>query len=431
MKLFAKNLVVLASLSSLVACSPGQNTTNQGIRTLNSAAIVADETLTPTEKAEKLALAGEQLTTPTGFMYADFVFDQALSIDPNNQRAQFYKALLATPMALKGIMARIKPLADRDAKSQKEYNDALQNLPNHGLKTFLLDGQPDIKNEKGVQDFLTQIYQGQNQLREFLKKNKSMELTLNLNDWAIPGAIQRSMEECAIEQVEQGVYEIQLCPMNEVLQMKMNRADIEMLQHFTAGMQIYLATLVSYDFTGVVATSIKHEGKQSSARAFYKDLALVPDFGKLRNAQALKNIVPMGIDAVAGVRWALQIQHELCPYGENNHKNRRGFLFREGLCIKAENEDGTLLEDTLKIVDSVLLGQPQAVNLGQYGEIRTVIKPTAPLLNPIMDLKTLRPVFSPCNTIQAVSDDTLGGLFPNKDANEVLASQAQCNPWDQ
>lgn len=426
MKNLTKSLVIMASLSAVVACSPSKQNNKNGVTTLNSGSIMADKTLSPVEKAEKLALAGEQLTTPTGFMYADLVFDQALSLDSNNKRAQFYKAFLATPMSLRGIMARVKPLAYSHAKSKKEYDEAVKNLPNSGLKTFLFDGAGDIKNEKDIQGFLTQIYDAQDQFRNFLKSNKSLELTLNVSDWAIQGSIQKTLEECSVNQVSEGVYDVKKCDLINALEVKLNRADIEALQQITAGFQIYFATFISYDATGTIAVSRKYEGKNVSNKILYKELAQNVDFGKLRNADALKNIVSMGTDAVAGVRWASQIQNELCQYGEENANNRKGFLFGKGLCIKTENEDGSKLEDVLRMVDTVLAGQTIEVKVGKNQEITTLAKPIAVLENPIADLKSLRPVHNACDKIQSVSDDTLGGIFPNHDGNEVLASDANC-----
>lgn len=427
MKSLTKSLVVVASLSAMVACSPSNNSnTKNGITTLNSGSIMADKALSSAEKAEKLALAGEQLTTPTGFMYADLVFDQALSLDSNNKKAQFYKAFLATPMSLRGIMARVKPLAYSHPKTKKEYDEAVKNLPNSGLKTFLFDGTADIKNEKDIQGFVAQIHDAQDQFRTFLKNNKSMELTLNVNDWAIQGSMQKTLEDCAVTQVSEGVYDVKKCDLTNALEVKINRADVEALQQIASGMQIYLATLISYDATGTIAISRKYEGKQVSNKTLYKELSQNADFGKLINGNALKNIVGMGIDAVAGVRWAVQIQNELCQYGQENANNRKGFLFGKGLCVKSENEDGSKLEDVLKIVDTVLAGQTIEVKVGKNEEIQTVAKPIAVLENPIADLKSLRPVYNSCDKIQSVSDDTIGGIFPNHDGNEALASGSEC-----
>ncbi len=203
-------------------------------------------------------MAGEQLATPTGFMYADVVLDQALSQDPDNKKAQFYKAFLAQPMALQGILARIKPLANLKPETKKQYEEAISGLPNSGLKTFLFDGQEDIKTEKDAQAFVDEIHQGQEKFRQFLKANKDLELTLNLNDWAIQGSVKKAMDDCAVNQVTAGVYEIKKCDLTHTLEVKLNRADIEALQQITAGLQIYTAMLNSYDASGTIAVSEKY-----------------------------------------------------------------------------------------------------------------------------------------------------------------------------
>jgi hypothetical protein len=223
---FKKSLAVLMTASTLAACSKQAVTSHSSTTNLNSAAILADQTLSPADKAEKLALAGEQLTTPTGFMYADMVFDQALAQDSTNKRAQFYKAFLATPMATRGILARVKTLALSDPKANTEYNQIVAHLPNSALKTFLLAGNDDIRTEKDIQTFADSLYQAQDKFRIFLKNNKNLEMTLNLNDWALQSQLKKALNECEVTQTAEGSYKIQQCDFSKALQYQMNRADI-------------------------------------------------------------------------------------------------------------------------------------------------------------------------------------------------------------
>lgn len=426
---FRKSLVVFSTIAALVGCTANngkKSNVKSGVITLNSTSIMNDSSLSSVEKAEKLALAGEQLVSLTGFMYADVVLDQALRYDPNNKRAQFYKAFLATPMALRGIMARIKPLATSTPDHRRQYEQSLKSIPNSGLKTFLLDGQPDIKTEKDIQGFFDQIYTVQDNYRNFLKNNKSLELTLNMPEWGIDHSYNKASESCLAEQISEYEYVVRDCDLTHIFEVKINRADIETLQQIAAGMQIYLATFVSYDATGAISADRKFKNKKVSNREIYKELAKNSDFGKLRNAQALQKITTLGSDLVAGLRYAVEIQNELCPNGEEQVGVREGHLFENSFCIHNENEDGTTLEDTLKVVEAVLAGQSLQITYGSNKENKTEIKPAAILQNPIADLKALRPVYNNCDKIQAVSDDTLGGLFPHNDANEVLSAEATC-----
>jgi hypothetical protein len=147
---YMKKYLLLLTLGTLASCSQGikQADSKPGYAIINTNEIHADASLASPEKAEKLALAAEQLMTPTSFMYADLVLDQALALDASNLRAKFYKAVVATPMSLKGIAARIKPLAARDLESLRRYNEAIANLPESGLKNFFLTDRAIFKMKR-------------------------------------------------------------------------------------------------------------------------------------------------------------------------------------------------------------------------------------------------------------------------------------------
>ncbi len=430
-----KSLAIALTVSTLAACSNNHaETTHSGVTGLNSSAVVdasaimSDQTLGPAEKAEKLALAGEQLTTPNGFMYADSVFDQALSVDSNNQRAKFYKALLATPMAMRGILARVQPLAYSHAKTQKQYDEAVSNLPKSSVKTFLLDGSGDIKTEKDVQAFFNVIHDSQKQFRIFLKNSKSMDITLNINVWSNKGSTPKALEDCAVTQTGADQFEIKKCDIVSVAQVKLNRPDIEALEQIAAGKQILMAFMTSYDVTGGISTAQKYHGHKVSNKVLWNELSTYSDFGKLRVANELAGITEMGLDAVAGVRWAALIQKDLCPYGYGNSQNRSGYLFNKGLCIESKNGGASKLESVLKTVEMALAGQSIDVTLGKHQQMKTQARPAAVIQSPIADLKTLSPTFNNCDTVQSVSDNTIGGVFPNHDGNQALALSTACKP---
>jgi hypothetical protein len=194
-----------------------------------------------------------------------------------------------------------------------------------------------------------------------------------------------------------------------------------------AGTQIYTTFLTAYDATGTINAARRHEGQTVSKKVLWSELSRNASFGKLRSTNTLDKVVSMGIDAVAGVRWAEQIQNELCPQGQSDLQNRPGFLFSKGICIRNVQSDGTKLDDTLKLVDIALSGQSIALNFGQNKNTSIQVQPTAPLVKPVADLKSLHPAFNSCGKIQAVSDDTLGGFFPNHDANSVLVDSSRCD----
>ncbi len=421
MKNLSTLIISLSCVSALCACSSHDD---GGPKQIDANKIYSDLNLTPTQKSEKLALAGEQLVTPTGFMYANIVFDQSLEKDPTNKRAQFYKAFLALPLQMHGILARLKPFAYKKAESKKKYDAAVMNLPISGLKTFLFDGSADIKDEKDVQAFLDSVYKVQDIFREFVKANKNLELTLNMNDWSGISSIKSATDNCSVNQVHDGVYDIASCDISHVLQINLNRADMEAFEQIAAGLQIYTAIYTAYDMTGVIAVSDKYQGLAVSNQVVWKELSQNPDFGKVRNSgSVLKAIIGMGVDAVAGVRWASKIQNQLCPKGENA-LNRPGFLFNKGICISGKTGDGKSLDDLLKTIDLALAGEIIAIQSSHGATIQ--LKPAAIFNSPILDLKTLQPQFNSCGNVTSVADSSFGGLFPSRDANSVLAKSSEC-----
>ncbi len=425
-----KKYLLLLTLGTLASCSQGikQADSKPGYAIINTNEIHADASLASPEKAEKLALAAEQLMTPTSFMYADLVLDQALALDASNLRAKFYKAVVATPMSLKGIAARIKPLAARDLESLRRYNEAIANLPESGLKKFLFDGQGDIQNEKDVQAFVDSIYNAQDKLRLFLKANKNSSLTLNMSDWGIPGVFGQVIKDCAVEQTSSGTFSMKLCDIRKSVQVELNRADFEAAQYMSAGIQMYTSAITAYDFSGSIDVALKNKNIPLTSAQIWKKLIRTSDFGTLRNTKVLQNIPGMGLDAVMGIRWAISMQDELCPAGHEEPSARRGFLFSKGICLNdGSREQNDAMENVLKVIDLALAGH--AVEIKKNGEEKSEMKPVVLLESPIQDLKTLDPKFNDCGQISQISDESLGGSLPNNDANDILkGSSAGCNP---
>ncbi len=165
---------------------------------------------------------------------------------------------------------------------------------------------------------------------------------------------------------------------------------------------------------------------RASNKVIWKELSKSAEFGKLRNSgSALKAVVGMGMDAIAGVRWAVQLQKQLCPNGAEQPKTRAGFLFENGICIREQNEDGSKLEGILKTVELALSGQTIELPIDEQGN-KVQVRPVSILESPIKDLKDLRPAFNACDNVQAVSDDTIGGVFPMHNGNEILVNLSQC-----
>lgn len=408
-------------LSLVVACAPKSNTS----RVVDTKTITNSD-LKPSEKAEQLALAAEQLMGPFSFMLADQVAEQALQIDSKNQRAQLLRSLLKPFMKFKGIVPRIK-VALKDRNKLDQFEKDLNKFPKSSFRTFVEDnssGQPEIKDEKTAQDFLVEVRNSFNDLREFAKKNKDIKLTLNYNvsDWQ--KRIEETSRDCAYEQVEKGIFQIDCTDLSDSMQVKVDQAEMEALQHIAAGYVFYMNMFTSYDFTGLEKISKLQPNNDAERIAQIKS---EPSLYTLRNDNNLGDLPKMGTDVVAGARWANQLKSELCPKGEISKKNRKGFVLREGLCVadQAKDIDGRIqpINVVLTQVEDVLNGGLMAYKYfdpSTSAVQATLIDVTAWNRKPVQDLKTLLPVeFNSCGNSTKLGDATLGGIYPKGDANEI------------
>ncbi len=430
MKYLNSSAAILLSLGLLASCVEEKTSNSMlGKKGVDINAIMESKS-SSSSKAEQLALAAEQLLTPSGFIYADMILDQALQLDPANKRAGLYKSFLAGSMATKGILARIKPLADKDPKTKKQLEETIAKMQEGSLKKFLLDGKPEIKDEKDVQAFADSVINSLGKFRQFLKANKNLEIELNVNDYmTVSGRSYSSSSYCNTYPTGNGNYETD-CYTNEEesvnntpSKFSLNRGDIEALQHITAGYQIYGSLLNSYSASGAINVAKNAANRNKPTSQIWKELSRDAEFGKLRN-DVFARIPELGSDAIIGVRWALSVQDQLCPSGDEATNARPGMFFSKGICFKKPTSD---LESALDMVELALQGQKIPVRIGDND---TDVVPKALLSNPVKDLKALKPVFNTCGKLAAISDETLNGLFPHGDANDALSYNANCPDED-
>lgn len=437
--LWVRKFVLFGLCASLGACTTKKTEEKMTI----DPKLIVGSAKSPQEAAERLALAGEQLFSPVSFMYADEIFDLVLKVDPNNERAQFYKAFLAPWMALKGSVNRVKPLVDRsDEKTKKEYQDFIDKAPESALKTFLMAGPQDLKTEEDVLKFVDEYNASWDKFRSYVKSSKNKTFEINIMTLVgVAGALDSATRECHAERMMNGTYQMDArCNYLKALKVKLSRADFEALQHVTAGFLIYSNLLSAYRVDGLADFYKPYADKDQSPteQEFYEHFRKVAEFGKLRTEKKLSSIIGFGTDAIAGVRWAMSIQSELCPSRDaSNIKNRQGYLFRQGFCIDKNevNEDGENVDQVLARVEAVLGGGTSRIfGRDNYGrEVSTEIKPAAPLRNPVKDLKPMFPIsYNNCGRVVAFADPTLGGVFFKGDANTYLkktGSLDQCDEW--
>ena len=227
-------LAICASLlMSLASCS-----SNSDSKDIDAMKIKTNSNLSPSQKAEQLAKAAEQLMTYQGFAYANDVADMALQQDSANVRAQFVKAILGPIMVNEGIAKRVKPMASKDVDALANYNKAMADLenktPNSTYKSFLKNGDEDIRDEKDVQNYIDSLADSFKAIRQFAKNNKNSELTVMSSDSMYQAMQIRYEKSCDITLVSPGKYPAN-CPTVTALEVKLNRADFEALQMAASG----------------------------------------------------------------------------------------------------------------------------------------------------------------------------------------------------
>src|SRR6185312_13816485 len=220
-KAFSTLLLTTAVISQLTACSGGTKT--------ETTAATQKVTITANKEsmdASQLADAGEQLMGPYTWMLADQIFSMTLEKDPQNQKAQFYKAFLKPMMSFRGILTRIKPYA-RTYGDINKLEDNIKKFPESPMKTFLLDGKEDIKTIGDMQSLLVEQREGYSALRTFLKQNANLEMTIYLNPSVWQDEIQKqAYDSCVVNNASSDDGNMSVdCNYSAAAMKKMNSAD--------------------------------------------------------------------------------------------------------------------------------------------------------------------------------------------------------------
>lgn len=380
------------------------------------------------EKSETLAKQAEELLTADGFQEASKVADLALVQDPTNIRAGLIKAMVAPALQLRGIFTRIRPLAETTATSLQSYENSLKELnqkPDSALKKFWLDGEQDIHTEAELQHQMDLIAEAFENLRLYIKKIKTNEITIKANLALVPDLNARYAASCEIKESPELEYELVCPPSENRYNITLNEADFGVLQDQLSFYGLALKTYTSYDLSGALATYKKKDGQGDfSISEVVDDLLKNPSFGRLRPQANLAQVKEWALDYASGLRWAMAHQDTLCPNGYGNSRNRPGKLFPEGTCT------GPGYVPFIEMIESAVTKDMISVTSQKDMKTHTtVFKAKAFFETPLSDIRKLAPFrFDKCSQIIGVGDPTLGGFLPAGDANEVISLRVDdCN----
>ena len=438
---------LLLLLSVITACTPSNSDKNGKIKLISVSSILSSEQSNH-EKAEEIALAAESLLGAESYKESYALALQALNLDAQNLRATFIKATVAPFLVIKGIFTRVTPLAQKSEKLLKKLETKLEELrlkaTTSKFHQFLLDGIPDIDSEEKLQLVLDDLIAALEQLRAFAKYSKSQTLTMKSNALISNQVLENYVNLCEVKIIEEKMkYEL-ICPENQLLSdVKFNRADFELIQHYAAGKIADLSLLSAYDLTGSVSVhyeKTKDLGTITTNQQVYEKLLSNKRFGTLKNAAYLTKIKDLGLDAMLSLLGARGNQNEVCPTGDGrSSKNRVGMFFSKGFCMDAWSQS-----ETINTVTNILSGGYYSAYLkneynnnnyynnnyynnnyynNNYNNNSSTITmlPLQLFNQPLSDIRSLGLMqFDNCGHLVSVEEVTMGGTFPSKDANKYL-----------
>lgn len=184
------NLAVLSTLGLATGCNEANTEKVKSSTSTSKANSLIEEGKT-SEAAEVYARIGEILLgTPQGIFHSEEMFSKSLSINPNNERANIYSAVLAPQLTLKGYLKRFNILDNSKnksniAQSEKEINKL-------GLKEFtdfflvMPKGTVEAKNMEDLRKFVRNEYVKEldNSIKKLEKiKEANLVLALDLNQY--------------------------------------------------------------------------------------------------------------------------------------------------------------------------------------------------------------------------------------------------------
>jgi hypothetical protein len=423
-------IAVLIMIGCFSACTPREKLPLGEVSKISLASLV-DSQMPSKDKAEELAKAAEQLLSAEGLVEANQIADLALKEDPQNFRAQFIKKISQVYLTQKGLVVRLKPLAEKHPELLLAYNNFVEDAKKSeneapGLNRFLNDGKPDIQTEKDFQEFIDTLSMAFEELRLFAKANLDKELIIKNNGYLFKDLASRYARACEIKTTANLEYEL-ICPPNATrFYVTLNRADFEGIQFASTWYVIALAVMNSYDITGSVDVMQNYPlaTRNQNAQKIYDDLVKKEKLGLLRSPVSLQQIKGLGQEAVVTLRWAMANQSTLCPYGSDSYRNRVGTAMPGGVCMSG------MFKPFVDTLADFYSGTPVARTASRNGQSYTArVNYTAFFDNPAADLRKLGPwKYDSCGSIREVGDPTLGGILPDADANKILPLEpARCD----
>lgn len=336
--------------------------------------------------------------------------------DPYNLKAEFIMLLTKRFQAFKGLHTRIRPaLQGEQLKAHAEW---LKTFPQSPLKTFLTAEGSPIKTITDSQNVLSEYYGSIQEFRNFLKKNQNSKLSLELNAQTFEKEIREEMADSCKYTGPKEDLEL-VCDFSEIAVKKLNIADMIMLRQVISGELVY-SLFNNYSLEGLDKIQ-ENEGLSNQEKT--EAMARLPEFGKLRSQHTFGLLRDIGSDRSAAVKWAVQYQKEICPAGSDSYGQRKGYLFKDGICV----DDVDATQKMVAVLDQALRGAVRVEMTTEGGnKLDTNVNYFAWSDRPVRDLRQVMPTqWNDCDEATEVRDNTLGGIFVENNFNLTLDKKCE------
>jgi hypothetical protein len=417
-KFFTHWLTAIAHAFALMACTPSPpESYTQEI----SVASITDSNLAPTVKADELASAAEDLMTAHGFDEANKTASLALKEDPKHLKAGLIKALTDVVLILRGLQIRLDPLMQKDKANYpllvKSFSEGFQRLKMPFLEKLMVDGVPDITSETELLDYIDKVMGTLERLVLFTNEHRTEEVTLKAYPIFSNLLNSRYVKTCELKTNAKGDFEIACPDKSTRFQVMLNPADFEEIKLIATTYLFLLTYLGSYDISGIIEADIDRRAHpELPFQSFIETLLKNKNFGTLRKTARLSNLRTISSDILGSLHWFSSHLSFACPMGQADPSYRQGMLFFDALCV-----DPSFMSFFSEIIDHVS-GKPIVKILNNNGQ------PVSGQLDylkfadhPLTDLRQLGHVtFNNCRDILNIGEPSMGGIFPNKDANFLL-----------
>ncbi|MBK9038298.1 MAG: hypothetical protein IPL83_03890 [Bdellovibrionales bacterium] len=406
------------------------------------------------QRSEKLTEMGEKLLISYSFMYADRIFDLALSFDQKNRKAQFYKHLVSVYTPFKGFFARIKPIIDT-YKGTNNYGTIQSEIERFGkgnLFRYLTenpDALPLVKNELGFQRIAEAHQQSLLEVRRFLANNMDLKFSMaipslvaEVDDNPFQGKLLDGTSAlwrlCDVKVLGENIYQLDECPLLEVKSVQVDRVDLEILRILITNQLLKTVLTTSYQLNGYFNINQRRHrlDKVMSDQEYVRYFNSIPEFGILKSSQKLHLIKELGVDLYSALSWLTSNTRHSCPDGgfTQNRAVRPNQYFGMGIfCIDGsqtvqsidrpnitEISMSELLSSSWKILNG---GSFYVGGQNETGQIVTTKAQLIPFLkNPPSNIKSLLPInFNACGNGMKVDEEAWNILLPDRKTTDFLS----------